>query len=106
MKAVLATVAAVVLGVGAIAGAAYLTYFGTAFFAPRYEAVRRDVMIESRAYSEATIRELYRLKSQYEATADDAARATIVAAALHEFSIFPKDRLPLDLQGWLIAIGG
>lgn len=87
-----------------IFGVSYFAYFNTAFFAPRYEAVRRDTMIQSRAYSEATVRELYRLKRQWDATADPQARATIIAAARHEFSIFPEDRLPADLRAWMTVV--
>jgi hypothetical protein len=86
-----------------------LNFFGYtqfAFFAPRYEAVRRDQMIESRAYTEGTIRTLYTLKRQYDAAKTDDERATLAAAARHEFSIFPKERLPADLQGFLAQIGG
>ena len=80
-----------------------MNYFGfvnVAFFAPKYEGVRRDVMIESRYYSEATVRELYRMKRQYDTADSDAAKATIGAAARHEFGIFPEDRLPPDLAAW------
>lgn len=97
--------------VGLIAGALVVVFalnlFGFAnfaFFAPKYEGVRRDVMIESRAYSEATVRELYRLKRQYQAAEDPAARDAIAAAARHEFNIFPQERLPQDLRVWMVAI--
>jgi hypothetical protein len=49
------------IGASAIAGIfalSYLGYMGTAFFAPLYEGVRRDTMIESRAFSEASVRRL------------------------------------------------
>lgn len=86
-----------------------LNYFGVAsfgYFATKYEAIRRDQMIESRSYTEGTIRELYTLKRQYGAATTDAERATIVAAARHEFSIFPRERLPNDLVVWLDQLGG
>jgi len=77
-----------------------------AFFAPKYEAVRRDQMIESRAYSEGTIRELYTLQRQYQAAKTDAERDTLAAAARHEFSIFPQERLPSDLRAFMTQVGG
>ena len=79
-------------------------YYSYAYFAPKYEAVRRDTMIESRAYSEATLRELYNYKTQYEATQDPSAKATIAAAARHDFEIFPQDRLPADLAAWMQVV--
>lgn len=75
------------------------------FFAPRYEAVRRDVMIESRAYSEATTREMYRFKLQYQQAGSDAERSTIRAMALHEAQAFDPKRLPTDLQLFLAQLG-
>lgn len=104
MKTVLAWIGIIAAVPVVIFGMSYFGYLNFAFFAPKMEGVRRDVMIESRAYSEASVRELYRLKRQFEATENAAARATIVAAARHEFSIFPEDRLPADLQAWMVQI--
>lgn len=81
-----------------IFGVFYGGYLLTAFFAPRYEAIRRDVMIESRAYSESSVRELYRLREQYINASSDDARSALRSMVLHEFAIFPQDRLPPDLQ--------
>ncbi len=86
-----------------------LSYFGLlshGFFAPQYEAIRRDVMIESRAYSEATTRRMYELKIQYDAAPNDDAKNTIRLLALHEARGFDKARLPRDLQLVLTQIGG
>jgi hypothetical protein len=96
----------VVVGIGAIFGLNYLAYGNFAFFAPKYEAVRRDVMIESRAYSEATTRQLYRLKLQYQQAGSDAERATIRAMTLHEAQAFDRDRLPADLRNFVQQMGG
>jgi hypothetical protein len=86
-----------------------LNYFGYAsfsFFAPKYEAVRRDVMIQSRAYSEATTREIYRLKLQFQQAKTDDERATIAAMARHESQSFDRARLPADLRLFIDQIGG
>ena len=98
------SILAVSILVASVVGLNFLRYGVISFFAPKYEAVRRDVMIESRYYSEATVRELYRLKRQYDSAATDEARATIRATALHEFSIFPEDRLPTDLRVWFAQL--
>ena len=81
-------------------------YYLYSFLAPKYEATRRDVAIQSRSYQEGSVRELYTLQRQYQSAKTDAERDTIAAAARHEFSIFPKDRLPGDLQTFLIQVGG
>jgi hypothetical protein len=75
-------------------------------FAPQYEAVRRDVMLESRAYSEATTREFNRLRLQYVQAKTEDEKAAIRAMALHEAAAFDKSRLPVDLQSFLTQIGG
>lgn len=100
-----------VIGVCAViaAGIFAVSYFGyglTSFFAPRYEAVRRDTMLNSRSYDEGAKRELYRLKLQYEQAKTDSERDTIAAAARHEFQIFPQERLPVDLHGFMVQVGG
>ena len=103
MKEIASIFGIIVLITGLIVGAIFGSFELYQYFAPKYEAVRRDTMIESRAYSEGTLRELYRLKLQYE-TAEPAGRATIAAAARHQFSIFPTERLPADLQGFMIQV--
>src|SRR6266567_3431351 len=106
MKDFLAATAVVVLVVAGVTGLSVGSYYLYAFLAPKYESTRRDVMIESRSYSEGTIRELYTIQRQYQAAKSDDERATLAAAARHEFSIFPKERLPGDLQAFLSQVGG
>jgi hypothetical protein len=106
MKATFSIIGFLALFLIAIFALNFFGYANFAFFAPKYEAVRRDQMIESRAYTEGTIRELYTLKRQYDSAKTDDERATIAAAARHEFSIFPRDRLPGDLQAFLAQVGG
>lgn len=106
MKDALAGIAVIIIGVAGIAGLSVGGYYLYAFLAPKYEATRRDVMIESRSYTEGTIRELYTIQRQYQAAKTDEERETLAAAARHEFSIFPKERLPGDLQAFLTQVGG
>lgn len=105
-KAILGTVVGIPAFLGLIFGLNYFGLISTGFFAPRYEAIRRDTMIQSRAYSEGAARELYRLKLQYQQAKSDDERATIKAFALHEAAAFDKDRLPADLQTFITALGG
>lgn len=87
-------------------GIRYVAMEQFGFFAPKYEAIRRDVMIESRAYSEATTREMYRLKLQFQQAATDDEKATIRAMALHEARAFDRARLPADLRTFIEQLGG
>lgn len=105
-KIVLSGLAAIVLVIGTLFGIQYFGYASFAFFSPLMEEVRRDTMIESRYYTEATVRELYDLKIQWESADNENARNTIAAAALHQFKIFERERLPLDLQAWLAQLEG
>lgn len=94
------------LAIGIVVGVAWGVYALYATFAPKYEGVRRDVMIESRYYTEATIRRLRDLKIQYDATpVGSPARPTLANAAKHEAAVFPRERLPLDLRNWLASLG-
>lgn len=95
-----------VIAIGAIFGLSVGGYYMYAFLAPKYEATRRDVMLESRAYSEGQTREIYRLKLQYMQSKSDDERATIRAMALHEASALDRSRLPFDLQSFIQQIGG
>lgn len=106
MKDFLAGLAVIIVVIVGLAGLSIGGYYMFAFLAPKYEATRRDVMIESRSYSEGTIRELYTLQRQYQGAKTTDERDTIAAAARHEFSIFPKERLPGDLQAFLTQVGG
>jgi hypothetical protein len=95
-----------VVVVGAvIAGISYVAYLGASFYAPKYEAIRRDQMIQSRSYTEGSIRTLYNLKRQYEQAKTNEERGLIAATARHEFSIFPQERLPTELKVFMVTVG-
>lgn len=94
------------LAIAAVAGLSIGGYHLYAYLAPKYESTRRDVMLESRAYSEGQTREIYRLKLQYQQAKSDDERDTIRAMALHEASAFDRSRLPLDLQSFISTLGG
>ncbi len=105
MRDILCGVMIFVCIIAVVVGLSFLGFQMHAYFAPKYEAVNRDVMLQSRSYQEGTVRELYTIKRQYEA-ASETEKATLRAAALHEFEIFPKDRLPPDLAAFMTEIGG
>jgi hypothetical protein len=103
-KTIFALVCAVALIGAAAFGLNYAGYLGTAFFAPKYEAVRRDTMIQSRAYSEASAREMYRFRREYQAAATDEQRAAVRAFALHEADGMDRSLLPADLQAFIATL--
>lgn len=65
---------------------------------PKYEATRRDIMLNSRVYQEGELRTLYNYQRQYVQSKDDAEKSVIAAAARHELGTLDKNRLPADLQ--------
>lgn len=106
MKDFFAVIGVAILVVGAVVGMSIGGYYLYAFLAPKYESTRRDVMLQSRAYSEGQTREMYRLKLQYQQAQSDDERSTIRAMALHEASAFDRTRLPSDLQSFIQQLGG
>lgn len=91
------------LFIGIVLAAAFIftdfDYALTALFAPKYEAVRRDVMLSSRIYQEGETRTLYNYQRQF-AAGDDTTRKIIAAAARHELATLDHSRLPVDLQAF------
>ena len=105
MKIALALILGVPLFLGGIFGLSYFGYWQYGFFAPRYEAVRRNQMLQSRAYSEGETHNLYRLKIQYEEAPSPEAKQTIVLAARHECEAMDRSRLPADLSAFCNPMG-
>jgi hypothetical protein len=98
---VVVTFLIVAVGVGGSIGSYYLY----AYLAPKYESTRRDVMLQSRAYSEGETRNLYRLKIQLEAAPSPEAKQTIRLAAQHECEALDRSRLPADLSAFCNPMG-
>lgn len=105
MKIAFACIVGVPLFLAAIFGLNYYAYGTYNFFAPKYEATRRDVMLQSRAYSEGETRNLYRLKIQYEAAPSPEAKQTLKLAARHECEALDRSRLPADLSAFCNPMG-
>mgnify|MGYP001581458593 CR=1 FL=1 len=105
MKNIGLMIVAPVLLAGTVFGASYLALQHNSYFAPKYEALRRDTMLQSRAYGEATTRELYRLKLQYQKAATTDHRDTIKAMILHEVRSGDPTLLPFELQNFITEIG-
>ena len=100
MKTGMAVIGGILLFLVVIFGLNYFGWANYAFFAPKYESTRRDVMLQSRAYSEGETRNLYRLKIQFEAAPSPEAKQTIKLAAQHECEAMDRTRLPIDLSSF------
>ena len=78
--------------------------YSQGYFGAWQESNRRDIQIESRAYSEGTVQLLYKMQREYHRAKNDAERRTIAASARQQLSMFPKERLPADLQAFVNQI--
>ena len=69
------------------------------FFAPKYTAVDNKVFHESQQYNDGMVRDLENIKREYQ-SASPGAKDALRATAIHRFEIYPRDRMPPDLQNF------
>lgn len=70
-----------------------------AFWAPKQEAVRREVFEETPSYVHGKRQYLSRIYGQWQA-ADSAHRGVLCATARHEASTLDPNHLPSNLKDW------
>jgi hypothetical protein len=90
----------VILGLGWVAqGNEFFMY---RYFAPKQEAVRRQVFEQSKAYNQGMVQELQNMQFQY-VQADEAHKAALADIILHRASDFDFDdsRVPSDLKSFV-----
>lgn len=97
------TIAAIFLGIAAIVGLLALGWGLTlnqlgkrAFFAPKFEQVRRDTFETSKAYRDGMAQELRALQIEY-VKADEKIKPALASAIKHKAAGVPADALPYDL---------
>ena len=78
-------------------------YFLYRFFAPRQEAVRRQVFEESKSYNDGVAQDLWGMKLQYE-RADVSGKASLRSLILHRTAAYDSSRLPPDLQDFVTRL--
>ncbi len=91
------------LGVAVIVGGSYgsLTLYRT--FAPQWEDARTDVYRNSKSYVEGTIRDLRRLKREYE-KAEESQQSTLRTIILQRSDELDYDLLPGDLRRFIESL--
>lgn len=88
----------VMAGAGfAIQGSDFVLY---RYFAPRQEAVRREVFEQSKAYNQGAIQELQNMEFEYQ-RADAEHRGALASIILHRAADYDQDRLPPDLRRFI-----
>ena len=100
MKPILAIVGGVV-GFGAFVwGGAYHDLLFTAFFAPKYENVRRNTFEQSKSFRTGAIQELQNMQFEY-IKASPEHKAALADVIRHRAAEVPADAMPSDLQSFI-----
>lgn len=73
-------------------------------FAPKQEAVRRDVFKQSQAYNDGMANQLSDIQRQYVVTPDTNAKLILLSTAYHRFASYNASQLPPDLQQFLSTV--
>lgn len=78
------------------------------FFAPKHEAVRREVFKETRSYNEAKLQELTKYRLEYLRAKDPIEKAALASTIRHAFAEYDESKLPVELKNFLkkIKYGG
>jgi len=90
-----------IIGIVIITGIVWLIsandYFLYKFWAPKNEAVRREVFENTKSYKQGTIQELRRWQFEY-IKAPNEQKGVLASTILHQIADFDRDLLPLDLR--------
>ena len=79
-----------------------LSYFGLnmdRFFAPRQEALRRQVFEQSNSYNSGMVRDLENIQMQYNSATPEQ-KVGLRAIAIHRFEVYPEESLPSNLANF------
>lgn len=72
------------------------------FFAPKEEAVRREVFEQSKAFNQGAIQELSTMYREYHAPGtSESQRKAIKSVVLHQTADFNIENFPPYLYGWI-----
>ena len=74
------------------------------FFAPKEEAVRREVFKESQAYNDGMQQELYAMQRDYVMAKTPEQKAAIKSMVLHRVSTYDISKLPSDLRIFILQL--
>lgn len=90
-----------VIGFGALTwGLAYHDLLFTAFFAPKYEQVRRNTFEQSKSFRSGAVQELQNMQFEY-IKADPEHKKALADIIRHRAVEVPPDAMPSDLQSFI-----
>jgi len=76
------------------------------FFAPKHEAVRREVFKETRSYNESKLQDLAKFRLQYLEADNEESKLAIASTIKHMFADYDRSKLPTELSAFLYQIRG
>jgi len=103
IKSALTTLAIAALSLGTVFGLEYFNLISTKYFAPRYEAVRRETFEQSKAYNQGTIQEIENFYLEYTKASDEHKKA-IASIVLHRLADYDKTKLSPELQDFVAKL--
>jgi len=71
------------------------------FFAPKHEAVRREVFKQTRSFNEAKLQELTKYRLEYMRSKDPAEKGAIASTIRLAFADYDTSMLPSELQAFV-----
>lgn len=93
--------------VGAVLGLGWLFTANdialTHYSQPRYESIRRETFEQSKAYNQGMVQNLHTMQLAY-IQADEAHKAALGSLILHDVADYDVDRLPPDLQTFVVQL--
>jgi hypothetical protein len=102
-KSAFSVILVIVLGIGVIVGGSYGSLYLFKTFAPQWEDARTDVYRNSKSYVEGTIRDLRRLKREYEA-ADESQKSMLKTLIFQRSDELDYDQFPGDLRRFIDSL--
>jgi len=75
-------------------------FFLYKIFAPKQEAVRREVFEQSKAYNQGMIQELQNMRFEY-IKADKEHQVALASIILHRAADYDENRMPIDLRQFI-----
>ncbi len=73
-------------------------------FAPKQEAVRREVFKQSQAYNDGMANQLADIQRQYATTTDTNAKLVLLSTTYHRYASYDASQLPGELQLFLASV--
>ena len=93
-------ISAIVIGwIALVVVAMFGSFFAYQYFAPKYRQVDNEVFKQSEQYNDGMIRDLENLQVEY-INGDADKKQALRAIILHRFSVYPVDKLPVNLRNF------